>query len=733
MAEASDQTPARDADGTGATSSSLTGSLAGRGARSFMELFALSGFALAQPLLEVMGRSPEFFLFRRASRADILALVAVIVFLPPLVLWAAEALIGAFSLRARRLTHLLLVAGLLALVAVEILKKAASLRGATLIGLGVLAGAGGAVLYASRSTVRQWVGYLAPAPVIFALVFVGLSPASTLVLPHRPDPASEPPTGSPGSSQGKPPVVMVILDELPLMSLLDDRGAIDSRLFPNFAKLAIASTWYRNATGVSGYTPWAMPAMLTGRLPGRKVAPAHFEYPDNLFTLLRESYELKVFETITQLCPPSSCTPTAQPPGATGLRAVLRDSAGVLRDIVSPYGTGEDPEATFKEETVESAEAQSQPRQGPGGERTGPQFRFDRLYENQPVRLRQFLASIQASDKPTLHFLHLLLPHEPWRYLPSGLRYPYPSANYGKKDFQTWGSQAWPVLLNQQRHLLQLAYTDRLIGQVVQQLKDQGLWDRSLVMVTADHGVSFTPGQPRRRLGDRNAHEIMAVPLFVKAPHQRAGAVDSRNWEHVDLLPTVADMLGVRVPWRMDGISALAPTRRQGTSKSFYDDPGAPQTVDWRPYQPLVSRGAADQVGRPQHGVRGLFEVGLHRQLIGRRVDSVRLDHRPGVIATLDDLKRYRRVDAATGSVPALVSGQILPTTPPSQSPLAIAVALNGVIGAVGETFREKAIPLKFAAVISDELMKPGANQLQLFVVRSVGGQPELRSIIIQG
>ena len=42
--------------------------------RCFLELFALCGFVVAQPLFDVAGRSPDFFLFRRAGAADILVL-----------------------------------------------------------------------------------------------------------------------------------------------------------------------------------------------------------------------------------------------------------------------------------------------------------------------------------------------------------------------------------------------------------------------------------------------------------------------------------------------------------------------------------------------------------------------------------------------------------------------------------------------------------------------------------
>jgi hypothetical protein len=51
---------------------------------ALVELFVLTGFAIAQPLLEVTGRSPEFFLFRRADRLDIAALVFGLILLPAL-------------------------------------------------------------------------------------------------------------------------------------------------------------------------------------------------------------------------------------------------------------------------------------------------------------------------------------------------------------------------------------------------------------------------------------------------------------------------------------------------------------------------------------------------------------------------------------------------------------------------------------------------------------------------
>jgi hypothetical protein len=50
---------------------------------------------------------------------------------------------------------------------------------------------------------------------------------------------------------------------------------------------------------VVGFTPWAMPAMLTGRYSSKVKAPIYYEYPDSLFILFGQRYDLKAYETIS--------------------------------------------------------------------------------------------------------------------------------------------------------------------------------------------------------------------------------------------------------------------------------------------------------------------------------------------------------------------------------------------------------------------------------------------------
>ena len=291
-----------------------------------------------------------------------------------------------------------------------------------------------------------------------------------------------------------------------------------------------------------------MPAMLTGRYPAKVKAPSWTEYPDNLFTLFGRYYDLRVYETISQLCPPQRCRYSDGHLDQAGLGAVLAETARSYRKLISPYDAAEDP-AAFADQTAAEA-----------GRPLPPTFRFDRLGLNQPSRFNAFLDGLRASDRPTMHLLHLLLPHPPWRYLPSG-------AEYNDKSFavahKTEQAPAAVVQLAHQRHLLQVAYTDRLLGQVVDKLKAEGMWDRSLVVLGADHGRGWVPGEQPRYLSAGNAPDLMWVPQFIKAPGQRRGRVDDRNWEQVDLLPTVADLAGIQVPWRMDGRSQAGPPARQ--------------------------------------------------------------------------------------------------------------------------------------------------------------------------
>src|SRR5207249_3270872 len=126
-----------------------------------------------------------------------------------------------------------------------------------------------------------------------------------------------------------------------------------------------------------------------------------------------------------------------------------------------------------------------------------------------------FLDTLVVSERPTLSFLHILLPHVPYNYLPSGKTYETGSSLAGLLR-NTWVGDETLVDQAYQRYLLQVGFVDTLVGQLINRLKAVGLYDRSLVVITADHGVSFRPKEFRRLLTPTNFQDILPVPLFIK-------------------------------------------------------------------------------------------------------------------------------------------------------------------------------------------------------------------------
>ena len=233
----------------------------------------------------------------------------------------------------------------------------------------------------------------------------------------------------------------------------------------------------------------------------------------------------------------------------------------------------------------------------------------------------------RPSASPPLIFMHSSLPHGPSRYLPDGRGYPIHRKGYPGFARGRWTDRQWLVDQSFQRHVLQVQYTDALVGELLDTVREAGLYDDAVILVTADHGVSFRAGQPRRRLTSQTMPDLALVPFIVKVPGQRTGEVDDRAVRTIDALPTIAKAAGVRVPWRTDGMPA----------DERPVDPSAPIAVD----RTTASRASRSRSGRcstacasarpPRRGccAHGVYAVGPRPDLIGRRDRRRRLRRRP--------------------------------------------------------------------------------------------------------
>lgn len=109
-----------------------------------------------------------------------------------------------------------------------------------------------------------------------------------------------------------------------------------------------------------------------------------------------------------------------------------------------------------------------------------------------------------------------------------------------------------------------IAYTDRKLHELLDGLESRGLLDKTVVIVTSDHGEQFFEHGSWRH-GMNVYDEQVLVPLILRLPTSLArelgvearGRVIEEQASLVDLVPTVLDLLGVPRDWEVNGRSLL--------------------------------------------------------------------------------------------------------------------------------------------------------------------------------
>jgi hypothetical protein len=695
-----------------------------REARAVLELLAATGFAITQPILSVFGRSADVFINRDATSAQIVAFALVVALVPTFGLWLVELVTGLVNRTARDWLHVGFISALAALFGLQLLKKVFSLEGVIVVIGGLVLGALFGWLYVKVKLTRFWLEVASFAPLMFVVLFLVSSSVTSLVFPTDVEAAQ---LGSPGKA---PSVVMITFDEWPTSSIVGSDGQIDASLFPNLAKLASGSTWYRNETSVTTSTWYAVPTILTGRYPEDGDIPEATSHPESLFTFLGGSYRLDAFETVTRLCPRSLCT-APDTDASTGVRALLREARMTYGRIVAPNRSNDDVTAGFEERETQRAVDEARNAKGEHGD-----LNLAATTANRPERFSQFLDTMHGDEKPTLHFLHILLPHVAYRYLPDGQQYRFPDHEFGKND-DDWTDQAWPPALANERMLLQTAYVDRLVGELLDRLKATGLYDRSVVVVTADHGIAFTPGQPARGetatpVPQSLYPQLLWAPLIIKASGQTKGVVSDANVMTVDIMPTIAKLTGFKIPWKVDGVPAG--TRAESDTDKVFFKPtvngfgvglGPRQTFDGAPlFRQMLARNV-DTVTYAGDPSLQLFQAGPDGALIGRRTSSMPSGDRSNVSASLDQLDDFAHVDKQSGTVPALVWGS-------ADGAATVVIAVDGVIAGISPTFSDEGIPNRFAAMVADSMMSNGKNQVELFALTGGVDNPVLHPMTVR-
>jgi hypothetical protein len=691
---------------------------------AWLHLVVLWSFAFAWPLFEVLQDSPEFFVARGNTSGDIILLALAVTLVPPTLLVLCE-LILVPAPRVRRLLHVGFVAVLIAAIVLQVIGGGSA--GAVFpIALSVALGTAGGIAYARTRIVPTTLSVLSPAPFAFLVIFLLLPPVSKLVLPQDEEAAA-----SSGRSNSTP-VVVLVLDEFSGVSLPDRQGRVDADLFPNLAALARDATWYRNATTVADETTQAVPAILSGLRPNDERLTIAADYPQNLFTALSDGHSLRVSEPVTDLCPEQLCGGGDTASTADRMRALFDDLSVVSAHLLLPEDLRKGLPA------VDRAFAGFRQGDDDRATRSASDDLPGDALSNRPEQVDRFLRGVRHSaGQPRLNFLHLALPHTPWQYIPSGKSYRITGPEFPGLGLKgKWTDDSWLVTQSYQRYLLQAGYADRVVGQLLRRLRRQRLYDRALVVVTADHGISFQPNQERRAVNEADVGEIANVPLFVKAPGQRKGRIDDRRAETIDILPTIAGAVNVRLRDHVDG-TVLSNRSRRGTVRLHRAHGGEFETS----FDEFIRRRDAEVQRRLRlfgaaPGFAGVFAGGPARDLIGRPPSKVLTRGRPRYRVEFDARPGYSSYDRSDTEAPVFVTGRLV-GTPRSRE--LVAIAVNGRIVAVTRSY-EEAADVRMGAMVPATAFREGANTVEALAVSGsrtdrqvvMAGQAETRAVLVR-
>jgi len=683
----------------------------------WLRLSVLWGFAGAQPGLDLLGRREAFMIDSGINPAGLSVLTAVILLGPSLLLGGLLGLCDRLSPRLREAVVLALVCLFAGMIAMPLYRHHSLLFGLGVVLATVATGVVSAVAYHQFGPVRRAVEIAAWGLPLFAWLFWTQSQAGRMIVGGQRAPV--------GSVQPTP-VVMVVFDEFSGLSLRRADGTLNSSRFPNFARLAGETTWYRNATTVNSETSCVVPALLTGRYPDPEDSQGPTRHDPSLFNLVMSGgrHELVAFEPVSRLAFDGDATAEWQkPPIGVQLARVLPEVGKAVLMHVLPR--------EIRHRLPQHRQAWWGVPEGGATDRTRRRgvVRWGWSCQRRE-QLAHFLDCISGQAPPTLHFLHIVFPHVPWMYFDSGTPYSEECGDLSLLNFETaglaqdvWGTDAEFVHRQHQRYLLQVELADRWLGQLVERLRSEGLYDQCLLIITADHGVSFRPGENRRYLSRNNADEILSVPLFVKLPGQTSGGPSDRNVETVDLLPTVLDVLGITPPAGLEGESLARPETGRRTGKRFattFAIRELPGDVVARSNWPAeVEKLFGSEPA-------GLFQLGRWQPWLGQSVAGwIDAAGRAGGVLELQ----------RGGTAPRVVEGQPLPAyyeavwrpDEPGGAMPELAIVVNGVLQSAGPASETPSVRGHWEALLPEAALRAGANAVAFYRIEAnEGGAPRL-------
>ena len=681
-----------------------------------LSLATVGAFAFGQPLLDLLGRNPDYFIARGLTSLDVMLFPLAVLVLPLLLSIPVLALrwVGP---RTAGVAHAVVIGALFALVVasawIALLGSDSYPAAFFLVAVGT--GALFAIAFARYQMVQTGVRYASWALLAFAAWFLVGAPSGDIAFASFGDLPELGEVNSPG------PIVMLVFDEFPVATMIDSSGALLGDIFPRFAELAADGVWYRNGVGVRQQTEEALPTILSGVGADMGSVAISSNHPLNLFTLFSDSYDIAAMETVTSLCPDFACANSSRliEPLAKRWSAMAVDLSVVYGHLTMPRAISDRLPAIDQTwghfSTSESSEFDV----------------IDRFLsttdDDRREEVDRFLETFDFdSREPPLRFGHFLFPHHPWVLTPDGQR---TGVTWSPgSDGNGWKSDRWLVGQGYQRHILQAQYADTILGKVMDRMREEGIYDEALLVVVGDHGITIRPGIDHQRIMTPDTvGTIAAVPMFIKYPDRfpgvEPGTIDDIRAETVDLLPTVAEVAGIEVPWDVDGFSLLGLDRGGRTESIMLGKQGAVRFgVDGTE---KLAAAAEKEVwfsdGDPWSLTPPGWEAWPGRQITGSETRDL-----PEISITVDQQGELDSLADEPEVLPVFLSGRVSLDEDATGREILV-VSIDGVARAVTRTFEPQGRSARFHVMIPPESLHPGENEVVVWLAVGDPESPTLR------
>ncbi len=136
----------------------------------------------------------------------------------------------------------------------------------------------------------------------------------------------------------------------------------------------------------------------------------------------------------------------------------------------------------------------------------------------------------------------------------------------------------------------EVAYTDSVIGQLLGTLEANKLFDKTFILLTSDHGESLTEHGEKTH-GYFSYNTTIWVPLFIVHPDFEHRVID-QNVAHIDIFPTICDVLEIQQPERVQGRSLVPLIKGRSLEERpiYFESLSAYYNMGWAPIRGAIQR-----------------------------------------------------------------------------------------------------------------------------------------------